>query len=193
MPNKTWAVGDELLATDINSYIQKQSVQVFSNAALRNTAIPVPTVGMIVFLADTGAIEVFTDKTTPSSWRPPWNTAWGLIYNNVFGGMTLGVGYAWIIRYLPCPLAGRYYKVEVEANFAQSGASAGTEVMRFQDIGSQGLVAWQTISAAWNERICLCDVFTGNPGLDLGVIGNCDNNTCGLQWGRVRVFDVGPV
>jgi hypothetical protein len=69
MPTKTWAVGEEVLAADFNAYVQRQVVATFANAAARNTALPSPTVGMVVHLADTGELLLATTTTT-TGWVP---------------------------------------------------------------------------------------------------------------------------
>lgn len=58
MPTKTWAVGEEVLAADFNSYVQRQVVATFPNAAARNAAIAAPAAGMACYLADLQALQV---------------------------------------------------------------------------------------------------------------------------------------
>lgn len=65
MPTKTWAVGEEVLAADFNSYVQRQVVATFANAAARDAAIPTPTAGMMVWLTDISALQV----RDGSAWR----------------------------------------------------------------------------------------------------------------------------
>lgn len=52
MPFKTWVVGEEVLAADFNSYVQRQVVPTFSNAAARDAAITAPSEGMMCYLTD---------------------------------------------------------------------------------------------------------------------------------------------
>lgn len=58
MPTKTWAVGEEVLAADFNSYVQRQVVATFPNAAGRNAAITAPAAGMVCYLIDVAALQV---------------------------------------------------------------------------------------------------------------------------------------
>jgi len=194
MPTKQWVDGEDFLASDINTLLQKQTVQTFPNATARNAEIPNPTVGMVTFLMNTAAIEVYTDKTTPSSWRPPWNTAWGLIYNGYTLNMTLGAGYIWIVRPFPVNLPGRNYKIEFEANCQQLPSVPGTTYLRFQDGGTLGLIGQWAINNSWGMRICLADIYEGLASRELGIIGLNDGpGGAALSWTRYRVYDVGPV
>lgn len=52
MPTKTWVVGEEVLAADFNTMVQRQVVATFSNAAARTAALPAPAIGMLTFLSD---------------------------------------------------------------------------------------------------------------------------------------------
>ena len=74
MATKTWVVGEEVLAADFNTYVQKQVVATFPNAAARDAALPAPTVGMLVHLADTTELLVATTTAT-SGWKPIARTA----------------------------------------------------------------------------------------------------------------------
>ena len=60
MPTKTWAVGEEVLAADFNTYVQRQIVATFANAAARDAAISAPTAGMVCYLNDTQALQLYT-------------------------------------------------------------------------------------------------------------------------------------
>lgn len=48
-----------LSAADLNGYLMDQSVMVFTNAADRTAQIPTPTEGMMSYLKDTNAVEVY--------------------------------------------------------------------------------------------------------------------------------------
>lgn len=193
MPTKTWVDGEDFLAPDINSYLQSQMVLSFANAADRAAEISNPAVGMVSYLASTGGFEVFTDKTTPSSWRPPWNTAWGLVTSVMVNDVPLSTSAQWIISQLPVQIAGRQYKIEYDVILAPT--NLGFMEVRFQ---TQAALDTQCAIAnypGWSKRVELWNVYAGGPTITVGVIGSAwgDAITASMSWGRVRVFDVGPV
>ena len=51
MPRKIFQDGDNLPASDLNTFLMNQSVMVFSSISARNTAIPSPTEGMLVYVS----------------------------------------------------------------------------------------------------------------------------------------------
>jgi hypothetical protein len=66
MPQKTWAIQEEVLAVDFNSYVQNQVVAQFASAAQRSTQWPAPPVGACSHLADSpGVLWVFS----AGAWR----------------------------------------------------------------------------------------------------------------------------
>lgn len=62
---KTFAVGEVLTATNVNTYLMQQSVMVFADASARSTAITAPSEGMVTYLTGSNAVEYY-DGT---SWR----------------------------------------------------------------------------------------------------------------------------
>jgi hypothetical protein len=62
---KLFSTGDVLSASDVNTYLQQQTVMVFASAAARTTALAsVLAEGMLSYLKDTDAVE----KYTGSAW-----------------------------------------------------------------------------------------------------------------------------
>jgi hypothetical protein len=59
MPRKTFTAGEVLAAADVNTFLMDQSVMTFADSDARGSAIPSPTEGMVTYLDDTKAIEVF--------------------------------------------------------------------------------------------------------------------------------------
>ena len=57
MPQKTWVVGEEVLAADFNTYLQQQVAARFATVAARDAAWPAATAGP-------GAISITTDTST---------------------------------------------------------------------------------------------------------------------------------
>ena len=56
---KVWAADEVLTAQDLQDYIQDQVVFVYANASARSAGILAPTEGMVSYLQDTNALEVF--------------------------------------------------------------------------------------------------------------------------------------
>lgn len=56
---KTWTAGEVLQATELQGYIQDQTVMVFGGTAERGSAIPTPSEGMFTYLTDTNALEYY--------------------------------------------------------------------------------------------------------------------------------------
>jgi len=53
---KTFAVGEVLTATNVNTYLMQQSVMVFADASARSTAITAPSEGMVTYLTGTNTL-----------------------------------------------------------------------------------------------------------------------------------------
>jgi hypothetical protein len=56
MPQKLWAVGEEVLAADFNNYVQQQVVAVFPNAAARTAQWAAPREGAVSYLEDADGV-----------------------------------------------------------------------------------------------------------------------------------------
>tara|TARA_Y100000114_G_scaffold67646_1_gene61986 strand:- start:1367 stop:1579 length:213 start_codon:yes stop_codon:yes gene_type:complete len=62
---KTFASGDVLTASDVQTFIMEQQVMVFADSTARDAAITSPTEGMFAYLKDTDSL-VYHDG---SSWE----------------------------------------------------------------------------------------------------------------------------
>jgi hypothetical protein len=62
---KTFSNGQVLSATEVNSFMMRQQVTVFADAAARDSAITSPSHGMFAFLNDTNNLFFFDG----SVWR----------------------------------------------------------------------------------------------------------------------------
>jgi hypothetical protein len=71
MPRKTFVAGEILTASDVNTNLMDQAVMVFADSSARDSAIPSPSEGMIVYLSDTNAVQTYSG----SAWVPAVNTA----------------------------------------------------------------------------------------------------------------------
>lgn len=56
MPQKLWAVSEEVLAADFNPYLQNQVVPQFTNVAQRDAQWPAPPNGAVCVTVDTGRL-----------------------------------------------------------------------------------------------------------------------------------------
>lgn len=90
MPTKSWVVGEEVLAADFNSYVQRQVVATFANAAARDAAIGAPTQGMVCYLLDTNRLQTYTY----GAWQPTSQTSPILARLVVPGNPAIGSGLA---------------------------------------------------------------------------------------------------
>ena len=65
MPQKLWAVGEEVLSADFNPYVQNQVVPQFTNAAQRDAQWTTPPKGAMCVTQDTLSLWIFDSAT----WR----------------------------------------------------------------------------------------------------------------------------
>jgi hypothetical protein len=71
MPTKTWVQGDDVLASDFNTYVQNQVVPTFANATARTAGIPAPVTGQLSVLLDTNHLEMWTGGVWVTLNDPP--------------------------------------------------------------------------------------------------------------------------
>ena len=68
---KTFNTGDVLTASDVNTYLMQQTVMVFADSSARSTALGANVAeGMISYLKDTNAVEVYNGSAWVSSDDP---------------------------------------------------------------------------------------------------------------------------
>ena len=56
---KVFTAGDVLTASDVQNYLMDQTVMNFAGTAARSSAIATPTEGMLTYLADSNALQVY--------------------------------------------------------------------------------------------------------------------------------------
>lgn len=61
---RTWTPGEVITASNVQSYLQDQTVMVFASTAVRGTAVVVPTEGMLSWLEDDNKFQYYNG----SSW-----------------------------------------------------------------------------------------------------------------------------
>lgn len=81
-------------ASDVNTYLMKQSVMVFADAAARNAALTSPTEGMVTYQEGSNHLTVYTG----TEWVP-FDTGWQT-YTPTLAGVTLGSGYTLSAAYV---------------------------------------------------------------------------------------------
>jgi len=71
MAYKVFANGYPLQASELNNYLMNQSVIVFASSSARSAALTTPTEGMVTYLEDTNALEIYNGSAwaanTPTS------------------------------------------------------------------------------------------------------------------------------
>lgn len=82
MAYKVFTNGSPLPASDLNTYLMNQSVMVFANSTARSAALTSPTEGMVTYLEDTNAIEVYTGSGWVGVGGSPITTQGDLIIGN---------------------------------------------------------------------------------------------------------------
>ncbi len=138
---KTWAALEEVTAANMNSYVRDQTVQVFSSAASRAAAIASPTRGLVSFLTDGGALEVYYGATT--GWAKPWNQPWGPVTFNSLAATATYASPTWgfpAFSWTGTPIANRFYRATIDFGWGPGtltgqvdfglGTAAGTGVGR---------------------------------------------------------------
>ncbi len=87
MAYKTFVNGAVLPASDLNTYLMKQSVMVFASTTDRDAALTSPTEGMYAFITDDNMTTIYTG----SEWLP-YFTSWKSYTPTWSAGLTLGSG-----------------------------------------------------------------------------------------------------
>lgn len=120
MAYKTFTAGSLATASDVNTYLMKQSVMVFADATARNAALTSPTEGMLTYQEGSDHLTVYNG----SAWIP-FDTTW-TTYTPTLNNVTLGTGYT-----LSAAYAQIGKTVVVQFYFALGSTSAITGDMNF--------------------------------------------------------------
>lgn len=88
MSFKTFAAGEKLTSSDVNSYLMQQTVMYFASTTARGSAITSPVEGMVAYLEDTNTYTFWNG----SAWNDLlWGDAW-VAYTPTLSNITLGSG-----------------------------------------------------------------------------------------------------
>ena len=82
---RTFASGEVLTSTNVQTYLMDQAVQVYSGTAARASAVPSPSTGMVAYSTATG-LQVFNGSA--------WTTVGGATYASITGGASTALGTA---------------------------------------------------------------------------------------------------
>jgi hypothetical protein len=105
MPFKTFVPYTALPAADVNTYLMKQSVMVFANAAARSSAITSPTEGMMTYLSDTNVLNIYDG----ANWVGAVNAgSLNGLYGTTYADVSINTGTTGAWRMLTIP-AGRTF------------------------------------------------------------------------------------
>lgn len=159
MPRKQWAAYEKVTAADVNANLSDQSVMRFANSTARSTAIPSPTEGMVSWLDDVNALQVYDGSA--------WVAVIGGTPGNPLGaGDPLNMG---SITFTPSGTNGVWDQVTASmpvdavifsvSAIGQSGAtgdwcewgtgSAGSEVVRLAHARDAGAGGGLSVEVPW--------------------------------------------
>ena len=85
---KVFTAGDVLTASDVQNYLQDQTVMVFGGTAARSAAIATPTEGMLAVTTDNDEIDYYNG----SAWVPALPVGAWYSYTPTFNNFTLNNG-----------------------------------------------------------------------------------------------------
>jgi hypothetical protein len=100
MPFKTFNVGDILTASDVQTYLMKQSVMVFASSSARASAISSPSEGMLTYLSDTNVLNIYDGSAWVGAVNAgSLNSMYGATYADV--AINTGTTGAWRLFTIP--------------------------------------------------------------------------------------------
>jgi hypothetical protein len=118
MSFKTFAVGEKLTSSDVNSYLMQQTVMYFASSTARGSAITSPVEGMVAYLEDSNTYTFWNG----SAWNDLlWGDAW-VAYTPTLSNITLGSGGTSSFFY---QRVGKMVNVRGRVTLGTSGALSG--------------------------------------------------------------------
>jgi hypothetical protein len=85
---KVFTAGDVLTASDVQSYLQDQTLMVFAGTAARSSAIATPTEGMFAVTTDDDEVDYYNG----SAWVPALPVGAWKAFTPTLSGLTIGNG-----------------------------------------------------------------------------------------------------
>lgn len=178
--------------------IRDQTVLRFANSAARGAAVTSPTEGMVSYLDDTNALEVY--YPAPIGWRPPWNVPWGMLGKafNTTGGVinALGVNVPNLSLSVTF-VTGRQYRASFNIPF-QKRTNAGTASAEVYDGTTKFGGASLTLQPAEYGMLVGSALVTGSGAKTFTVLGGADTvdialNVSAAYPAYFLIEDIGPV
>ena len=170
-------MGEEVLAADFNTMVQRQVVATFPNAAARDAAIPSPTAGMMCYLATPPALQVYG-----TSWRSVPSGLLGYAETNADSGQVTSTPSGSVPLQINVTVpAGRRIRLQahlVMAQVAPPGTASHMRAAIYQDGASlvqslayapsavvyQGITVGRIINAAAGTHLYQVFVWTDAGG-----------------------------
>jgi hypothetical protein len=136
MPRKVFTAGEVLAAADVNSFLMDQAVQTFASSAARSSAIGTATEGMVTWLNDENALQVY-DGT---AWNGLAASGGNAIINGAFEinqrGFTSGTAGGYVFDRWTHNLSGASGTASVQSFTLGSAPVAGYEGTNFARINT---------------------------------------------------------
>ena len=200
MPQKAWAIGEEVLAADFNTYLQNQCVPAFTNVAQRDAQWAAPPNGGLCVTVDTntlwqriGGVWQTLHPTTAKA-RVFRTAAWTLNLSGAppipFDTVSYGTGFA--AGVYTCPVAGDYLVVSAVGMTAPAAASQGNLlILRNGAIVANGQSSYQPnngwgMSFSGSEIVACAAANT----LSVSVTGLAAGTTTGQNGSNVTFMSV---
>jgi hypothetical protein len=92
VPYSTIVAGTNITASWANANVRDQVVTPFASTTARDSAITSPLAGMVATINSNDVNEGPVVRTSAGTWRPPWNTSWGVVGFATKSAMQTNVG-----------------------------------------------------------------------------------------------------
>jgi hypothetical protein len=195
MPQKTWVVGEEVLAADFNSYIQNQTIPAFTGTAQRDSQWATPPNGALCVTTDTNTLwqrvaGAWTRQTTGyqlGSVSSTTATAVGAAATDLPLSVTVTV------------IAGRRVRVSANCQFGSAGGIAASQITLVAQQDSVDMTAAvrqaQLVAGPANLTFDTLAFATPASGSHTWKARASSTVASGVffQAGALEVVDVGPV
>jgi hypothetical protein len=152
MPQKSWAVGEEVLATDFNTYMQNQVIPQFTGTAQRDSQWASPPTGALCVTTDTNTVW----QRAAGGWFKPYGE-WGYQQTaaDVIGIQQAYVTVCTTTFTIPTGVSRRVHLNASMFMFKGAGDAAAIAVVRFNIDGTAGVSRSHNIGNTANAIMAL--------------------------------------